>query len=286
MSGALSWRQTSRQPKMRLPGCRASWRRSAQRRRRRSGKPRTLQPGWRWYAGYTGWQGSWQWAMAVHVGWIGWLPCLFRAFCQAEWDCAVPQLSPDNVCMHMHCALPCSTLPCLPLQLQLDIGHLHSALNEEREAATRADGQPSRSRHQADLAVAALRALREEEAELAAQLRVQEAAEAAQLQARWHACMHAWRSTLHYLHIACWSHGGGGGSTAAPAVVLPHTPLAWLPICLSPCLSPCLPACCRQRKSFCSSMRRRSEPTTACARRRGCGSGRPRRWRETSRWRR
>jgi hypothetical protein len=52
--------------------------------------------------------------------------------------------------------------------------------------------------------------------------------------------MHAWRSTLHYLHIACWSHGGGGGSTAAPAVVLPHTPLAWLPICLSPCLPACL----------------------------------------------
>jgi hypothetical protein len=64
----------------------------------------------------------------------------------------------------------------------LDIGHLHSALDEEREAATRADGQPSRSPHQADLAVAALRVPREEEAELAAQLRVQEAAEAAQLQ--------------------------------------------------------------------------------------------------------
>ena len=68
------------------------------------------------------------------------------------------------------------------VQLQLDVANLRSALDEEREAASAADTQPSRVRHLADLAVNALRALREEEGEVLAQLRVLEAAEQGQLQ--------------------------------------------------------------------------------------------------------
>lgn len=64
-----------------------------------------------------------------------------------------------------------------PLQLQLDIENLRAALDEERDAASKADSTPGRARQAADAAVAALRALREEEAEVTAQLRNWEAAE-------------------------------------------------------------------------------------------------------------
>ena len=67
-------------------------------------------------------------------------------------------------------------------QLQLDIEHLRAALDEERDAASKADSAPGRARQAADAAVAAPRALREEEAELAAQLRSWEAAEAVSAQ--------------------------------------------------------------------------------------------------------
>ena len=70
------------------------------------------------------------------------------------------------------------------VQLLHDIERLRCTLDEEREAAGKAEGLPARARHAADLAVAALRPLREEEAEVAAQLRVQEVAEAAMHQVR------------------------------------------------------------------------------------------------------
>lgn len=56
---------------------------------------------------------------------------------------------------------------------------LRAELHEERDASARAEQAPGKARQAADAAVAALRALREEEAEVAAQLRAQEAAEAA-----------------------------------------------------------------------------------------------------------
>lgn len=71
-----------------------------------------------------------------------------------------------------------------PIQLQLDVEGLRAALEEERDASARAEVAPGKARHAADQAVAALRALREEEAEVAAQLRAQEAAEAAAQQVR------------------------------------------------------------------------------------------------------
>ncbi|KAL4436789.1 hypothetical protein ABPG75_003928 [Micractinium tetrahymenae] len=66
--------------------------------------------------------------------------------------------------------------------LQQEVGALRAALEEEREALTSSDLQPSRARHLADLAVAQLRGLREEEAELAAQLKACDAVEEGQLQ--------------------------------------------------------------------------------------------------------
>lgn len=68
------------------------------------------------------------------------------------------------------------------LQLQLDIGNLRDALEEEREAAARAGQAPGKARRAADAAAAALRALRDEEGEVAAALRAAEAAEGAALQ--------------------------------------------------------------------------------------------------------
>ncbi len=72
---------------------------------------------------------------------------------------------------------------CLALQLQQEVGALKSALEEEREALASPDLQPGRARHAADQAVAQLRALREEEAELAVQLKACSAAEEGLLQA-------------------------------------------------------------------------------------------------------
>lgn len=68
------------------------------------------------------------------------------------------------------------------MQIQLQIQQLHIALEEERDTLTKADMQPSRTRHLADLVVVAVRQLREEEAEAAALCRVHDAAEEAHIQ--------------------------------------------------------------------------------------------------------
>jgi hypothetical protein len=87
--------------------------------------------------------------------------------------------SPANSTCQIHC-LPACLRACL--QLQLEVEGLRAALGEEQEAVKAVEGAPGRARHQADLATAALRQMREEEAEVVAQLRTHEVAELAVLQ--------------------------------------------------------------------------------------------------------
>ena len=83
--------------------------------------------------------------------------------------------SPNPALQHEPSLLPSLNL----LQVQLDIDTLRGVLEEDGEAAAAAQLQPARARQAADAAVARLRALREEEAEVAARLREVEYAEAA-----------------------------------------------------------------------------------------------------------
>ena len=85
------------------------------------------------------------------------------------------QLVPPGGCTPASCH---TRAPTTTLQVQLEIDNLRAALDEERDAASKAEAAPGRARQAADAAVAALRALREEEADVAAQLRNWEGAEA------------------------------------------------------------------------------------------------------------
>ena len=91
---------------------------------------------------------------------------------------------------HWDTAVTCPASRRLPaVQIQLEVEGLRLALGEEQEVAAGAELQPSRLSHQADLAMAALRQLREEEQEVAAQLRTHEAAEQAVLLVGGSACV-------------------------------------------------------------------------------------------------